>query len=391
MRIVHIIRSLDPRYGGPPRVVARMAAAHASLGHQVSLLRLRIEPDRDALVQRSIDEVPGHERLHLGTIDPALIGPFGMLMRGWESAFPEADLYYLHGVWDPILPAAARAAVRRGIPYVIRPAGMLTPWSLGSRRFKKRLALALGWRRMLNGALYLQALNREEAETMAPLRLRAPIEVVPNGIFIEEVGELPPRGAYRATHPELGDDPFVLFLSRLHWGKGLDILADAFAMVLARLPDARLVVAGNDAGVGEAFRQQVEALGIAPRVHLVGPTYGAEKVAAHVDACCFVLPSEHEAFSVAITEALACGCPVVISPECHFPEVAEVGAGLIVPRDAAPVAEALERLISDRALGRRMGDAGRQLVRERFTWPEIAARSVGLVEKRLASLIVADE
>lgn len=80
---------------------------------------------------------------------------------------------------------------------------------------------------------------------------------------------------------------------------------------------------------------------------------------------------------MAITEAMACGIPVVISPECHFPEVAEVGAGHIAMLDAGRTAEALVRVLSDAPAARAMGIAGRRLVVERFTWERVAERCAG--------------
>lgn len=76
-------------------------------------------------------------------------------------------------------------------------------------------------------------------------------------------------------------------------------------------------------------------------MHLVGPIYGRDKYAALVDATCFCLSSRQEGFSMAILEAMACGIPVVISENCHFPEVAQARAGLVVPLNADAVAEAL--------------------------------------------------
>ncbi len=176
--------------------------------------------------------------------------------------------------------------------------------------------------------------------------------------------------------------PFGLFLSRLHHKKGLDYLADAFALVAAQFPEARLVVAGPDDGARGPFEQRVRAAGLAGRVHLVGPLYGPAKFAAMVDATCFCLPSRQEGFSVAVTEAMACGLPVVISDACHFPEVAEVGAGEVVPLEGDRVAQALRRVVGDPELRRSMGEAGRQLVRSRFTWPRVAEQCVAAYGRR---------
>ncbi len=88
---------------------------------------------------------------------------------------------------------------------------------------------------------------------------------------------------------------------------------------------------------------------------------------------------------MAITEALACGVPVVISENCHFPEVAEVGAGEVVPLEAGKLAEALRRVLSDSNRRHRMGEAGRALIAARFTWPRIAAVSIAAYRQADAS------
>ena len=138
-----------------------------------------------------------------------------------------------------------------------------------------------------------------------------------------------------------------------------------------------MVVAGPDDGARADFERRVAAAGLTDRVHMPGPIYGPEKLSAVAGAACFCLPSRQEGFSVAILErwraARRSWCP----PECHFPEVAEAGAGEIVPLDAAAIAAALGRVLADARLPTtRMGKAGRELVAARFTWPRIAERSI---------------
>ena len=88
-----------------------------------------------------------------------------------------------------------------------------------------------------------------------------------------------------------------------------------------------------------------------------------------------------EGFSVAITEALACGVPVVVTEACHFPEVGQVGAGRVVPLDDEAIAAALVEVMSDQALGAQMGRQGRALIAERFTWQRIAKRTIEAYER----------
>jgi glycosyltransferase involved in cell wall biosynthesis len=372
-----VSHSLDPARGGPSAVAVRLAAAQAGLGHEVSILTY-LPPDAEERLWAASEAIPGFENLVIHRI-----GRLTGLERFWPrrarrklgTLVPASDVLHLHGLWKPLLPVAAAVARKRGKPYVLTPHGMLDPWSLAQNRIVKRVALRLVHRRMINGAAFVHALNSDERDLIGPLELKAPVEILPNGVFLDEIDPLPEPGAFAAAHPELDGRPYVLFLSRLHYKKGLDYLADAFA----RLPaagDVRLVVAGPDDGAEAAFRRRVAELGIGRRVHMVGPLYGRDKLAALAGAACFCLPSRQEGFSVAIIEALACGVPAVVSEACHFPEVAEAGAGLVVPLEAGAVARGLETVLRNPDAGRAMGAAGRRLVEERFTWPAIAGRCI---------------
>jgi glycosyltransferase involved in cell wall biosynthesis len=372
LRILHVINRLDPREGGPPAVVARLAAAQAALERPatVAILYHPASEPADAFAA-----VPGFERVSRHAVAP------DALAQWLDRHLAEFDVLHLHGVWDRILLVAAAAARRRRIPYAVVPHGMLDPWCLTGqgvlKGLKKKLALALTHRGLLHGAAFLHVLNADEARLMEPLELTPPKVVIPNGVFEREVSPLPPPGTFRAAHPELAADPYILFLSRLHQKKGLDILADAFAQVLRQGLAARLVVAGPDDGARVPFEAQCRALGIADRVHLVGPLFGAAKLAAFADAHAFCLPSRQEGFSVAITEALACGVPVVISDQCHFPEVAAEGVGHVTSLDPRAVADALAATLATPADERlRMSDRARAMILTCYTWPAIAARTV---------------
>jgi len=143
-----------------------------------------------------------------------------------------------------------------------------------------------------------------------------------------------------------------------------------------RIPQVRLVVAGPDDGAREDFEQRIERAGLKHRVHILGPIYDQQRLAALADAALFCLPSRQEGFSLAITEALGCGLPVVISEGCHFPEVADADAGFVLPLDAKAFADAMAKLLSDDQLRSRMSIAAKQLVHERYAWPAIAAQTV---------------
>jgi glycosyltransferase involved in cell wall biosynthesis len=384
LRILHVTVALDPDRGGPPAVVARLAAAQAALGHQVHVLGHE-SPGAEERRRRMLAEVPGIERVRIHSAGPQR-DPFREFIgaaarREVARLLPGVDILHLHEVWAPIVRVAAAEARRAGVPYVIAPHNSLSPPYIHQKRLKKAVAMRLGYRRMLRGAAAIHVLTRAESHAVEHLGLRTPRAIIPNGIFREEVEPLPPPGTFRAAHPELGHGPYILFLARLHPNKGLGLLAEAFALAVSREPlavDAHLVVAGPDGGARADFESDIVRLGIADRVHLVGPLYGHDKAAAYADAAAFCLPSRLEGFSMSVLEALAAGAPVVISITCNFPEVAEARAGLVVPLDARSLADAIGRILADPAEAKAMGARGRAMVLARYTWPVIAQRSIDL-------------
>ncbi len=359
-------------------VAARLAVAQAELGHRVAILAAVTRGANATPLAGALGDLAGVRVLQAPPISrlKAILG--GRAVNDLLPLLRDHDVLHLHGVWDPLLYAAARSAnaTLPAKPYIIAPHGMLDPWSLAQSRWKKRFALALGWRRMLNRAAALHLLNADEQKLAAGLGLHAPGVVIPNGVNLGEFDPLPTPELFRRRVPALGTRPYILFLGRLHYKKGLDYLADAFAIVGKQIADVHLVVAGPNDGARADLERRVAAAGLADRVHIPGPIYGPEKLSCVAGAACFCLPSRQEGFSVAILEALACGTPAVVSTECHFPEVAEVGAGEIVPLDAGALAAALLRVLADPARRERMGKAGRELVAARFTWPRIAERSI---------------
>ena len=384
MRLLHVISSLDPAQGGPPFVVARLGAAQRERGHQVEVLGYATEDARPRIQSMlAATPQPGPQALHLLAPGSTHERLRARRARRWlDDQLAGVDVLHLHGVWDPILHAAAQAARRRNIPWIVTPHGMLDPWCMTQGRLKKQLALR-AWVRptILNGARFIHALNADETRGMASLVGTTPMEVVPNGVFPDELAPPDDPGAFRSASPFLGADPYVLFLSRLHYKKGLDVLVDAFARTQDRCPTARLVIAGPDDGYEDTLHALVDDTAARERIHIVGPLYGDTKRNAIVEAACFCLPSRQEGFSMAITEALGFGTPVVITDACHFPEVASAGAGHVVELDAAAVADALVDLLTHQSTRDAMGAAGVTLVSEHYTWPKIAERFDELLQE----------
>ena len=381
MKVLHAVTSLDPAAGGPPLIAASLAAAQAGHGHDVSLLYASDGGEADPLAWIRA-QVPGFGAVQLLKATPAaawkrLTGVTPTI----QAAVADAEVVHLHSVWDPILVEAGRAARRRGTPYLVLLNGMLDPWSLSQSRWKKRLSLRLFHRRHLDAAAALHVGNEDERRLIERLGLKAPTIKLANGIFLDAVDRPAPDGGLAARVDGLdAGEAYVLFLSRLHFKKGLDLLAEAFAEVAPKHPSVKLVVAGPDGGAEQPFREAIAAAGLTDRIVLTGPLQGDDKHAAFSGATCFCLPSRQEGFSMACIEALAYGRPAVITEGCHFPEVAEVGAGRVVPVAAGPVARALNEVLTDADLRERMGQAGATYTREHLTWEALAEKAIEIYE-----------
>ena len=184
-----------------------------------------------------------------------------------------------------------------------------------------------------------------------------------------------------AEHPELEGKFVLLFFGRVHVKKGLDLLAEALGRIATDQPELHLVVAGNDDGAWPGFRDRMAQLGLTSRLTYLGHVSGerARQVWAAADA--FILPSYSEGFSMAVLEALACRLPSLITTACHFPEVAAAGGAIVVTPDVGRCHPGPARPARSDAPGARLlGQNGRRLVEDHYTWDRQAERLAAVYE-----------
>ena len=206
-----------------------------------------------------------------------------------------------------------------------------------------------------------------------PCVFGVPGVVVPIGLDVEEYDPAPLRGRFRAAHRSIGARPIVLFLGRLNFKKGIDVLVRAFSEAVRAVPEAHLVIAGPDGGLRAKTETWIGAHGLRDRTTLAGMVRGPDKMALLADADLFVLPSYSENFGITVIEAMACGLPVALSDRVNlWREVAGAGAGWVAPPEPGPTRDAIVEALSDPVRAREMGARGRRLVAERFSWHRIA-------------------
>ena len=365
--------------------------------------------------------------------------------RGWCPEFrrvlreeaAKADVVHNHGLWMWTNAYAREAAVEAGKPLIISPRGMLEAWSLNRSKLRKAVAWRLFERRNLQAAAMFHATAASEARSIEEIlshglarintdsfsaedlggkscssekTKEVPIVVAANGVDLPDLKRRPGREVLEGKFPALRDRRWVVFMSRLHPKKGIDVLLRAWARQKEVTGDewrvkssqtetppyrntaaphrgAVLVLAGSDLiGYRKDVERMIKELGLEDSVVITGEVAGEEKDCLLANADVFVLPSYSENFGIVVAEAMAWGRPVIASTGTPWKEIADVGAGWWVKPEEDVLAGALAE-----ALGKRreeldaMGAKGRALVERSYTWSAPAERLTKAYEEALAS------
>ena len=427
MRILHIIDSINVQQGGPSVSVPALAAAQARLGHQVTVAC------RDYAYLGPMAEAKGVELRSV----PSSRWTKGQ--GGWGCSFrrlveqeaEKADVVHNHGVWLAANYYARRAAVKAGKPLVISPRGMLEDWSLRRAVVRKFVAWQLFERKNLESAALFHATADSEAEaikTALRMRIRMKIKeprivVAPNGVEVPE--KIPGREVLERRFPGLKGKKWVLFMSRIHPKKGVDLLLKAWNQLASDSFRISKLGFGNEgdgkAGSGRREDRESRDSGIKGLSHgggaqetvlvIAGPEEdreyaeklkkeggreviwtgelrGEEKWAALGNAEFLVLPSHSENFGIVVAESLAAGRPVVTTNKTPWGaarseimmkikikennggesmNLEERKCGVIC--EVTDLKRGLERMLGFSDKERmEMGARGRQWMKEKFSW-----------------------
>lgn len=364
LRILHYLPRIRLEEGGVVRAVLDLCSLLAEHGHAVDLLTHDAADAPQAWTG-------GDRAPQIRLIEPR--GPLRALLpagawRAAQESVRSADIVHLHTPWEPANIALARAARRGGVPYILTIHGMLDDWSMRQSRAKKRLYLALVARRLLERAAAVHCTAQAEMTQSRKWFPRGRAVVAPLVFDTQPFHRLPGPGEARQTFNLRGQIPVVLFLSRLHYKKGVEILVDAFTEPPLRDTDALLLIAGTgDEQYARAIQARIEKAGLADRARLVGHVGGSLKLSLYEAADVFALPTSQENFGFVLPESLACGTPAVTTKGVDiWPELEESGGAEVVPRDAASFARAIRGLLDEPARRERMGKAGRRWTLQRL-------------------------
>jgi glycosyltransferase involved in cell wall biosynthesis len=390
MQILHVIRSLRRESGGPLEGLLRLSDFLILQGHMLEMVALDTEEAAARLAAPFPVTAVGRG-----------IGRYGYNSRlnRWMSANSSRfDVVILHGLWNYSSVGTWRVLRKRKTPYVVFVHGMMSPWfrdAFPIKHLAKQVFWSLLEGRVVRDARYVLFTTEEErlnARNVFVGHSYFKERVVPYGTVGPSGDEATQRTAVLAAYPELADRRFLLFVGRLHKVKGCDLLIEAFAQSLDRIPrDVDIVIAGPDQmGLSEQLKAMAKQLGIEKRVHWTGMVSGELKWGMIRSCEALILPSHHENFGMVVAEAMACSRPVLISDKVAiWKEVAGSSAGIVEPDTLDGTRQLIMKFweLSEQERSR-MGLAGMRAFKYHFdiaVTAHIFARAIGFerVEDRL--------
>ena len=343
MKILQVYKDYPPVVGGIEYHVRMIAEEQARRGHEVTVL---------VTSRRRDDEVADINGVHVikaGRLATVASAPLSLSLFRWMKQLP-ADVAHLHfpypiGELAYLAGGRARAMVITYHSDIVRQKMLLRVYSPFLRRILQRADRIL-------------PTNQQYIQSSPYLRpLADKCTVVPAGIRLERFAEADPAQVL-AVRRQYGQ-PLIVFVGRLVYYKGLEYLIRAMPQI-----PARLLVVGTG-GMAKSWKALAARLELTGKVIFLGEVPDEELPAYLYASSVFVLPSSarSEAFGASMLEGMACGLPAVsteLGTGTSFVNL-DGETGLIVPPcDPAALTAAINRLLSDSALRRSLGEAARQ-------------------------------
>lgn len=374
MKLLVVVPALGAVYGGPSKSVIELARALGKSGVSVDVVTTNADGDRtiNTPLHQWIEQDGYRVRYfpYLGWGDYKL----SLSMARWLIAHSHRyDLVQTNAIFSLTNLPAYLTCRWQNVPYVIIPRGMLEPWAMSYKAWKKKVYYTLLEQPALQSASAIQMLASSEAEQIKLLQLKSPVVISPNGIHRQDFETLPSPDLFYQQFPNTRSKKIILFLGRIDPKKGLNFLAHAFGKVSADFTDVHLVVAGPDSvGFLPMAKQYFADSGCLDSVTFTGILSGDVKYGALAAADYYIAPSYSEGFSMSVLEGMAAGLPCVITTGCNFPEAGEAGVALVAEVDDEAIATALHQCLADPQAAAVMGDRAKQFIFDHYTWDKVA-------------------
>lgn len=279
-----------------------------------------------------------------------------------KKTSPTPALVHDHGIWLPNNYSIAAATQKAQIPRVVSVHGMLEPWSMNFRKFKKQVAWQFFQKNALKTAQVIHATAEQEAQNILQLGLNVPVAVIPLGVTVPQ----------KKMERQVSNKKTILFLSRIQQKKGLKNLVYAWDKI--RDENWQIIIAGPDEnGHRSEIENLINKLKLGQFFKFTGNLDNTQKWQYYANADLFVLPSFSENFGIVIAEALVTGTPVITTKATPWESIATHDCGWWIEVGALPLEKTLREAIktpSDVLLQK--GKNGSNLMKERYNWQRTA-------------------
>ncbi len=338
MNLLHVITAIDPKDGGTTTALRNILHVESMLGIHHEVLTMQSgAADQNILELASVYRAqPSFPEHYARTLDA---------IRWLKRNIDRFDLVVIHGIWSWLPWKATKILSKLQKPYLIYPHGSLDPFDLRKKKIAKKILGPLVVRKMLDRAAAVVCTTLREAQRVERYGAHPIMETLPLPVPFSK--EKKKHRGFRAKWGLLENDFLFLFLSRINYKKGLDILIPAFGMLAGEYENIKLIVAGSDReGYGDLVRQWVVERNIQSKVIFPGFLQGEEKESLMAESNCFVLPSLNENFALAVVEALGTGLPVIISRNVYIEEdITRFNAGWVCDFSVNSLYETMKNII----------------------------------------------
>ncbi len=287
----------------------------------------------------------------------------------------DADIIHLMGHWSILNAIVYFAARFINKPYVVCPAGAL-PIFGRSAFLKKSYNYLIGRSIIENASAWIAVTNAEKKDFESYGITQNQVSVIPNGVDIDSFNLSNYKYFYEKYN--LSQRKIILFMGRLNYIKGPDLLLEAFRKLNTGLPDYILVFAGPDGGMLGYLREQICRYGLEERVKFVGYISGDDKAAAYHCADLLVIPSRQEAMSIVALEAGICGTTVLLTDQCGFGEICGIDERLEVPANVKGISNGLSELLIEDCCLADVSLRLKEFTQKKYSWDVIVKDYISL-------------
>jgi glycosyltransferase involved in cell wall biosynthesis len=358
---VHFLREIRAELGGVVTACIDLCQSMAVRGHRIVLMTC---DGRDAPAQwRGEGNWPEVIEVPHSAFTGLLLSRSGL--RRFEEVMTTVDVAHLHTPWELCNFQLMRLLRRGRTPYIVTVHGMLDTYSMAQKSLKKHTFLSAGGRSLFRNATSIHFTAQgemEQALQFIPGRDRSRVQAC--ALDLSPYHSLPgPEPALKAFPQIRREARKILFLSRVHPKKGVELLLRAAALMKhGDLPFQILVAGPGEEKYINSLKALAAELGVASVVEFLGMVQGVEKRSLYQAADVFVLPTHQENFGLVLAEAMACGTAVITTRGADIWHELQQGGARIVEQSPDKIAAAIVEVVSDPETCRQIGQQGLDFV-----------------------------